>query len=99
MNEKLYIIHKNFHTKLCMFTAPDTHTAYIQEGGFVIMVVLHLRCIYVVCNALCLAKPVTCVVSFVSSVPCYAITAASLYCDGLGQVLMLAPSESLTAWC
>ena len=30
MNENLYIAHKkNFHTKSCMFTAPDTHSAYM----------------------------------------------------------------------
>ena len=76
------------------------HTVHTyKRSGRDIMVVPHLCCVYVVCNVLCLAKPVTCVVSFVSSVPCFTITAANLYCDGLGQGLTLAPSESLTSWC
>ena len=29
MNENLYLVHANFHTKPCMFTVPDTHSAYM----------------------------------------------------------------------
>ena len=38
MNEwmKIYIAHKkNFHTKPCVFTVPDTHSAYIEKPLYV----------------------------------------------------------------
>ena len=30
MNETFCMAHKNLHTKPCVFTAPDAHSAYIQ---------------------------------------------------------------------
>ena len=33
MNENVCMGYKNFHTIPCLFTAPDTHKAYVCVGG------------------------------------------------------------------